>query len=389
MRAEPPSLSDLEYLQRRIFLTTLCRDSESLPRVKNAGKIIKSEDVEVQVMHNGLLVEKDGYCGPWMTEIISLLLGVHEPQEEMAFAEVIKQLKRTFENTSDRPTVVELGSYWAYYSMWFLKEFPLGRAICIEPDPDNLELGIRNFQLNEMSGEFSQNCISLVDGESVEFITEKTRESIMVPGITLQGIFNKYSLRSIDLLCVDIQGAEHSLISEGIKLLSNSLVRFLIVSTHEESISGSALTHQMVLDMIENSGGIIICEHTTYESCSGDGLIVATYFEQDGNLEIPISRVRAKDSLFGEPEIKIENLRKELELLQREVSRIKLIESSDEIYSQGRQDGSKERLLQELRTQIDLIESSEIWKMTRPIRLVITFIKMALPRIKSLRSQNQ
>ena len=41
MRAEPSSLSDLEYLQRRIFLTTLYKDSEPLPRVKNAGKIIK------------------------------------------------------------------------------------------------------------------------------------------------------------------------------------------------------------------------------------------------------------------------------------------------------------------------------------------------------------
>lgn len=41
-------------------------------------------------MHNGVKVIAGGYYGSWMTEIIRLLQGHHEPQEERVFYENIK-----------------------------------------------------------------------------------------------------------------------------------------------------------------------------------------------------------------------------------------------------------------------------------------------------------
>ena len=54
-------------------MTVSCTDTDGLPRVSNAGDVDLVDGTAVQVMHNGILVEKDSYCGAWMTEIIRCL----------------------------------------------------------------------------------------------------------------------------------------------------------------------------------------------------------------------------------------------------------------------------------------------------------------------------
>ena len=61
-------------------------DSDSLPRVADAGALVERDGVKLPVMHNGLLIEEGGYFGQWMTEILRSSHGVHEPQEEVVFA---------------------------------------------------------------------------------------------------------------------------------------------------------------------------------------------------------------------------------------------------------------------------------------------------------------
>ena len=38
--------------------------------------------------------------------------------------------------------MVELGSWWAYYSLWFQARVPEARLFLVEPDPRNLEVGL-------------------------------------------------------------------------------------------------------------------------------------------------------------------------------------------------------------------------------------------------------
>ena len=66
----------------------------------------------MQIMHNGIRVLAGGYYGAWMQDLITRCKGVHEPQEEVVFAEIMKHL-------SDDATMIELGGFWSYYSIWF------------------------------------------------------------------------------------------------------------------------------------------------------------------------------------------------------------------------------------------------------------------------------
>ena len=67
-------------------------------------------------MHNGNIVPLDG-AGAYYGQFIQLLVlnrGVHEPFEEYAFQELLKNLPKT-------PLMIELGAYWGHYSMWIKK----------------------------------------------------------------------------------------------------------------------------------------------------------------------------------------------------------------------------------------------------------------------------
>jgi hypothetical protein len=56
------------------------------------------------------------------------------------------------------------------------------------------------------------------------------------------------------------------------------------------------------------AGAHIVAEHGVYESCSGDGLIVAAMRDADADLHADVSVVRARDCLWGEPEAELARL---------------------------------------------------------------------------------
>ena len=51
--------------------------------------------------------------------------------------------------------MMELGASWGFYSLWFLRAVPCGKAYMIEPESFALECGERNFKLNGLRGDFT------------------------------------------------------------------------------------------------------------------------------------------------------------------------------------------------------------------------------------------
>lgn len=293
----------------RISQTVACTDADSLPRVPHAGDTVVRDGERLQVMHNGVLVTEGGYYGVISSEIIRCLQGVHEPQEEVAFDALVRRIAAT--HPSDRePTMVELGSYWAYYSLWFLDAFPHGRSICVEPDPRNLEVGRRNFEFNGRTGTFLNAAIGPGSGETMRFTPDDGSAPIELPTHDLRSLHELLGGPRIDLLLADIQGGETALFAHSIELLRTGIVRFVVVSTHDLSITGSAMTHQQVLGFLLDAGAHIVCEHSVTESASGDGLIVAAFDPEDRDLTVEISYWRARHSLSGEWEPRIEDYRR-------------------------------------------------------------------------------
>ena len=131
------------------------RDTDAIPKVPGAGEVIIRDGERLQVMHNGVVVSEGRYHGVWMAEIIRQLRGHHEPQEEFAFHTVLERLA----TSPKSPIMVELGSFWAYYSIWAKHRIPSARLILLEPDPSNLAVGRHNLELNGMDGQILQAAV--------------------------------------------------------------------------------------------------------------------------------------------------------------------------------------------------------------------------------------
>jgi FkbM family methyltransferase len=313
--------------------------------VVDAGQIVDFQERKIQIMHNGLKILEGCYYGSWMTHIIEILKGHHEPQEELVFYNVMQHLRK-FPSKWGNPRMIELGSFWAYYSMWFLKEFPSGTTYGVEPDPTYLKIGEDNFALNNLNGNFIQAQVSSEISMSGEFRCESDGKLISIPSLNFSAIVAATKQNEIDLLLVDIQGAEIALLENLAETLLTSTIRFMLISTHDLEISGSPITHQTALDLLTCNGAHILLEHSVSESYSGDGLILASFSEIDKGLDIPISYNRSKNSLFGEWEPRIHMLQNEFKVSQNQ-----------------------------LKQQVDQLTQSTIWKTTRPLRLLISKIK--------------
>lgn len=280
--------------QDRTEMTVRCGDCVHILKVPDAGLIVDDNGRRVQIMHNGLRVIADGYYGPWTTEIISRLRGHHEPQEELVFHEVLKHV-------GPRATMVELGGFWSYYSLWFLQASPQRRAIVVEPDPNHLEVGRTNARLNSKVIDFVHASVGGASHRPRAFQTESAG-AIQLCQVSIPDLLRDKGLSYLDILHSDIQGAELEVIESCKDLLLANRIGFCIVSTHAHQISGDALTHQKCLALLQELGGRILIEHDVHESFSGDGLIAAYFGKDPIDWSKPqISLNRYSTSLFRNP----------------------------------------------------------------------------------------
>jgi FkbM family methyltransferase len=285
--------------KRRIALTIAVRDTDVIAKVPDAGVVTERDGVRVQVMHNGVVVREGCYHGAWMTEIIRELKGHHEPQEELAFHTVLERLAAD----TPKPTMVELGSFWAYYSLWAKHAIPATRIILVEPDLANLEVGLQNMKLNRVEANTALHAaIGSKHDASISMAWESDGRRHKTRQVSVDGLMDELDIEQIDLLLCDVQGAEVDALRGAANALAAHRVRFLVISTHHHQITGDPLTHQRCVGLLRDSGVHFIAEHSVSESCSGDGLIVASTDPRDVDLRALVSIARSRDTLFGELE---------------------------------------------------------------------------------------
>ena len=343
--------------KRRIQMTTSCVDCESIPKVPRAGEILDGSSGRYQIMHNGVKVVENGYYGRWMTELIKCLQGHHEPQEEKAFYEILNYIP-------ENATMIELGSYWSYYSLWFQKRIPNAKNYMVEPDPNNLIVGKTNFELNGMKGYFLNAAIGNASRASTSFLCESDKVIRQIPVISIDDFVAREGIASIELLLCDIQGFELDMLQGSTKCLKEGIIRFVITSTHHHSISNDPLMHQKCLNFLKEHGAYILVEHNIAESYSGDGLIVASFRSEDSNLpRIEIGRNRSSNSLFREVEYDLTDAWNEITQIRFKLERVE----SEQMALRSERDIAL--------SQLKSVYNSRSYRVTAPLRFVSEIIR--------------
>jgi FkbM family methyltransferase len=383
MRRLAPRLDGFDpATARRIRTTVSCPDADEIEKVDGAGETLDHDGTRVQIMHNGLMVEEGGYFGAWMAEIIRCLRGHHEPQEELVFDRIVKLLRVD----GHHPVMIEFGSYWTYYGLWFCRALPSSKVVALEPDPAFLEVGRRNAALNGCSERvtFFPAAIGAEPGQPMAFRAASDGELHQVEQHDLASLMKAAQLDRVDLVLCDAQGAEAVLLDRACGDLQAGRVRFLIVSTHHHSISGDPLTHQQALGLLTEAGAHVISEHTVGESFSGDGLIAVSFDDRDRDLVVPVSHGRSRDSLFGEAEFDLAEAaarRTEAEQAaahaQRHAARLEaeLTRVTSECSALRRESARLSAERNALEAEVRAITGTKVWRWARGPRRVYARIK--------------
>lgn len=254
MKSNPSNLNDRSYQMPRALFTIAGEDADCIPKIIGAGEIFNDGTTTYQLMHNGIkIILNSYYDAQWLTDVILGLKGHHEPQEEKCFYEVLKYMP-------DNATMIELGSYWAYYSLWFSSQVKDAKNYLIEPDPKRLEIGKQNFQLNNKTGKFQRAFVGIV----------KDREPDIsgAQWLSIDDFIDNEGIQHVNILHADIQGAESEMLQTTVRHLEK--IDYFFISTHQFQED-----HLPCLSFFKKHGFIILAEHSCRESCSGDGLIVA------------------------------------------------------------------------------------------------------------------
>ncbi len=149
--------------------------------------------------------------------------------------------------------IIDAGANIGLTTIFFKKHFQKAKIIAIEPDSNNAQLLNENIRINNLSksvkiikkalwkssGDILELSNDFRDGDfwskSVKEIPPTEVMKNMVESIKLRDIFDLSAKKQIDILKIDIEGAESILFedSEFIKMIKTH-VRFLCIEIHNE-----------------------------------------------------------------------------------------------------------------------------------------------------------
>jgi len=210
-----------------------------LKRVTGAGTIENG----IVTMYNGLKVYENCYYDEF-SNIFWLNGGIHEPQEEYLFHSTLSKIRKK------SPIMLELGSYWGFYSMSLLKKKPEAKCYCIEAGQREMQSGKANFELNKMEAEF-------------------TLGSIGNNGIRVDDFLSERGVAHLDILHSDIQGYEAQMLAGAKEYFLAKAIDYVFISTHSQEL------HSTCLDFLKDVEYNIVASVDLDETFSCDGLIVA------------------------------------------------------------------------------------------------------------------
>lgn len=235
------------YWRARIDKVKLSTDNNRIDHVTDAGKIFPT----YQLMHNGIRITLGSYYDYGNTHLLVENRGVHEPQEEYIFQQILPFVR-------EGGTMMELGSYWAFYSLWFKQKVKNGKCFMIEPDPHKMNFGKLNFKLNGFDGTFK---LGFIDG----FTDQRPN----IPFYHVDHLIKTFNIEKLDILHSDIQGYELKMLQGARIALSQQQIVYTFISTHSNEL------HQQCIDELKGHGYIIVADANLTESFATDGVIFA------------------------------------------------------------------------------------------------------------------
>ena len=144
--------------------------------------------------------------------------------------------------------IIDLGANIGLTSLYFNKVYPKAKIIAIEPEVSNFDILMKNVnqidQIKPINAAIWDKDIDLVlldEGHGhygyTVFENKENKSGTVVKCITLASVLNKFQVDKIDVLKVDIEGAERELFQGNVDVWLGK-TRVLIIELHDRMRAG-------------------------------------------------------------------------------------------------------------------------------------------------------
>jgi len=124
------------------------------------------------------------------------------------------------------PVIIDVGGFVGDFSLYAAKRLNARRVIVCEPSPRNWKLLLKNIQVNRFQDRIEPINKAVTDGSdlmmnidapddcqsTVSAYFERGHEFSTIPGISLEQLLQEQSVEHVDLLKIDCEGGEFSII---------------------------------------------------------------------------------------------------------------------------------------------------------------------------------
>lgn len=142
--------------------------------------------------------------------------------------------------------LVDLGANIGLTSVWLTRHYSISSMIAVEPDPANIAILSENFALNGIRAEILQAAVGPEEGVAFFSFSEWSNlghvstSGTPVQVVSVPAIMEKFHLSEIDLMKIDVEGAEQDLFLQKAEWLRK--VRGIIIEFHPGAVDYPLLT---------------------------------------------------------------------------------------------------------------------------------------------------
>jgi len=201
--------------------------------------------------------------------------------DERVFREIILERGYDFEIRSNPEFILDCGANIGLASIFFKSRFPSARIVAVEPEDSNFRLLEHNLSYYYPHAQCLRNGIwncntelsvkNSSTGDKWAFIVGKreSTEETGVTSVTIAEIMKRYNRESIDILKVDIEGAELELFSSNYEYWLPR-TKAIMIETHDQIRKGCSQALFRALANFDYSvsyiGNTILCVRETIKT---------------------------------------------------------------------------------------------------------------------------
>ena len=177
------------------------------------------------------------------------------------FAKIFLEQEYRFDYPGFQPKVIiDAGANVGFASLFFVQQYPLAKIISIEPELANYEMLVKNTrsypQITPLHAALWNKPVMLAisnpDADAWEFRVEAVASSDVpiLRAVTIPELLNLAQSDHIDVLKIDIEGAEKDLFESGYETWLDK-VSLLVIELHDRFRSGASSTFYRALTHYE------------------------------------------------------------------------------------------------------------------------------------------